>query len=673
MVAAMKTIAIITGIALLAAGRLPARAEVHPSKLFSDHMVVQQGKPIPVWGTADPGETIAIDLGPDHAKAVADSTGNWAVSLAPLQAQPGNAPLKLTFKGAGPEVVVQDVLVGEVWLASGQSNMTYEMSAVVNAKQEIAAANHPDIRMFTVGRNGYSPLPVQDVAGSWVVATPATIVNFSAVAYYFALKLETALHVPIGIINSSRSGSPIKAWTSLRALASVPAMQLTAGTEVDHAVHFDDEMKAFLAARPAWESQYGIRDTTADDARVLAGYVSGEGVAWKPSDFPVKRAANDVKTGAVTWFRGSFLLDAATAAATKRVNAGVVRESCILWINGTRVGDYGLKMTDPAKGDLVFNLPAGLLKAGSNTIVLRIFAHDADLTMLGSKPVVLENGDGTPFGSTTPQIEWQRATEVKFPAVDAGAAAAYPQPPRPMTADTSTVLYRSMIEPLRDYSIRGAIWYQGESNAGQQEYREQLPLMVEDWRRQWHDSWPFYLVQLPNFGVPGRYDPDRSPWAVTREIQQQIVASLPNSALAVTIDTGDPKLLHPPNKKPVGERLALLALARTYKLPVHDSGPTYVSYKVDGGKIRVVLANADGLHSPNTPLEEFAVAGADKKFHPAVAMIDGTSLVVSSPDVLHPVAVRYAYTDGPEKADIYNADGLPLAPFRTDDWQFPAK
>jgi sialate O-acetylesterase len=645
------------------------RAQVKPAALFCDHMVVQQGKPVPVWGWADPGESVKITLGTDYAEAVADASGAWSVVLAPMKVQPGNKALELKLKGNGPEVTVHDVLVGEVWLASGQSNMVFQMPGVVNARAEIAAAEHPMVRMFTVQRRFSLTVP-KDVEGKWEVAEANKVSEFSAVAYYFAVKLQAALGVPVGIINSSMGGSPVRSWESLDALKSSPVAYKASSDEVENGLHFDERMAQFVQARAAWEDKYGIHDTPLESAKVYPEF-TGDDVDmkhWEPTEFPLSHADAQVKSGAVRWFRGSFDVGAAAAGKAQRLDVGPIRESVIAWINGVRVGENGTKATDPLIGDVSFKVDGGLVHAGKNTVVLRTFAHDAALTRFGNAPVTLVTTDGTAL-KTEADAKWFKRTEVTFPPVDAAGTAAYPVPPVPVSLNTATSLHNAMILPLRDVSIAGAIWYQGESNAGQALYRDELTAMIAEWRAQWHDAWPFYIVQLPNYGTRTDYKGlGLSGWAVTREIEQQVADTVPNSGFAVTIDTGDVTLLHPPNKKPVGERLALLALARVYKLPVAADGPRYVSANFDGDKVRIKLSHADGLTSPNVPLPEFIVAGADKKFYPATAVIDGDALVVSCPEVSKPVAVRYAWSDGPVKADVYNAAGLPLAPFRTDDW-----
>jgi len=662
--------ACVCAVTLLAIACASMRAEVHPASLFSDHMVVQQGKPIHLWGTADRGETISVTLGPDHAQVVADESGAWNATLAPLGLQPGNAALELVLKGKGSAVTIHDVLVGEVWLASGQSNMVYELSKVQDARETLAAADHPDIRMFTVSRVA-STVPVKDVTGNWVVAAPTKASGFSAVAYFFALRLEASLHRPIGIFNSSVGGTPIKSWTGLRALEGNSDLLQNALTDVKRLDHYDEDVQAFPAARIAWEDKYKVRDTSYNDAKILAEYSATDAdlSSWQKTDFPLRATNMKVKNGTVTWFRCNFNVDASVASTAQRINFGSIHESGIVWLNGVRIGDHGLKATELPVGQFNINIPHGLLKESGNTLVLRIFAHDAALTWFGNIPVAFAPAEASRQYIFPIKGDWYRKTEVEFPPVDQAGVDSYPQLPNIQKNVVSTVLYHGMIEPLRDYSLSGAIWYQGESDAGHGDvYRVELPLMIADWRRQWQDDWPFYIVQLPNYGILS-LDANSISWAGLREAQQKVADSVPNTGLAVTIDSGIADVLHPPNKKPVGDRLALLALARLYKLPVKDSGPMYSSMSIVGNSVRIALKNAEGLNSLNDPIKNFVIAGSDQKFYPATALIEGETLVVSSREVPHPVAVRYAFTNSPDKAFLYNADGLPLAPFRTDDWK----
>ena len=489
-----------------------APAQVKPSALFTDHAVLQTGMPVPVWGTATPGEKVAVTLEGQTKTATADANGKWTVRLTKLK--PGG-PFEMTIAGKKPgetPIVVKDVLVGEVWLGSGQSNMQFYVSnkgpghapyGLLDEDKEIAAANYPQVRMFTV-KMATTIDPQTDAVGEWQVCTPQNVPNFSAVGYLFARDLNQALKLPVGIVLSAFGASTAEAWIPRDTLAA------------------DPQLKPMLDKFDAREAYF--------------------------KDHP---AATDT--------------DAPPAPAT---------------IN-SRPGRPG-PLRDPARDQ-----------------------H---------------------------------------------------QP---------TVLFNAMINPILPYAIRGAIWYQGESvvggPAGVQLYGHVMDTLVTEWRKLWGEgNFPFYVVQLP-----GQQNVSNNP--LIRE-QQAKILSLPNTGLAVVLDTSEAKNVHPKNKEPLGDRLTKIALANAYGQKIEFSGPVYQSMKVEGSTIRVKFSHAAGLTAKDGPLTWFQVAGADQKFVDADAKIDGDSIVVSSAKIPAPIAVRYAWDNYPNTANLYNAAGLQAAPFRTDTW-----
>jgi sialate O-acetylesterase len=489
-----------------------APAEVKPAALFSDHMVLQSGMAVPIWGTADPGEKVAVSLNGKTVSATADADGKWTVRLAKLKA---GGPFEMTIAGRKPgdaPIVVKDVLVGEVWLGSGQSNMEFYVSkqgpghapyGLLDEEKEIAAANYPQVRMFTV-KDTKSYTPQAEAVGEWKVCSPETVPNFSAVGYLFARDLNQALKVPVGIILSAYGASTAEAWVPREALAA------------------DPQLKPMLDKLDARYSYF--------------------------KDHP---AANDA--------------DAPPAPLT--INA--------------RPGRPG-PLRDPAQDQ-----------------------H---------------------------------------------------QP---------TVLFNAMIHPLLPYAIRGAIWYQGESIVGGPGglllYHHVMETMVTQWRSLWGEgNFPFYVVQLP-----GQQNVSNNP--LVREEQAKIL-SLPNTGMAVVLDTSEAKNVHPHNKEPLGDRLSRIALANVYGQKIEYSGPVFASAKVEGSAIRVRFTHAAGLTAKDGPLKWFQIAGADQKYVDADAKIEGDSVVVSSPQVSAPVGVRYAWDNYPDTANLYNGAGLQAAPFRTDNW-----
>ena len=502
-------------VVLAAAFALPARADVKLPAIFGDHMVLQQDLPVPVWGTADAGEPVTVSINGQKVAATPDPMGHWKAVLQPLKA---GGPFELAVAGKNA-ITLKDVLVGEVWVGSGQSNMEFHVSRAHDAEKEIAAAKFPRIRLFTVKKK-VAAEPQSDCEGSWSECTPASVPDFSAVAYFFGREIHKTLDVPVGLIHTSWGGTPAEAWTSRPALEA------------------DPDFKPILER---WDHVVAV---------------------W-----PEEKAKHD-----------------------------------------QAVADWKAK------------------------------------------------------------AEKAKADKKKEP----------PQPPPPLGPDNphrASGLYNGMLVPIIPYAVRGAIWYQGEGNAGRAyQYRKLFPAMIADWRKAWGEGdFPFLFVQLANF-KDTKPEPADDDWAELREAQHLTLKASPNTGEAVIIDIGEAKDIHPKNKQEVGRRLALQAQAVAYgKKDVVCSGPVYESMKAEEGKIRLTFKSAGGglvagAHSgAPAPLQGFAIAGEDKKFVWAEAKIDGETVVVGSDKVAKPVAVRYAWASNPV-CNLYNKEGLPASPFRTDEW-----
>ena len=507
---AMTRTALSVACGLVLATGMPARAAVKLPHLFSDHMVLQRDLPVPVWGTATPGEAVTVSVGDKTAQATAGKDGRWMVKLG---AMPAGGPVTMQVKGTNT-IAIKDVLVGEVWVCSGQSNMQWGVRSSMNARAEIAAAKHPKIRLFTVPRVP-AAAPVDDVNGRWVACSPQTVAGFSAVGYFFGRDLHQAIKVPVGLINTSWGGTVAEAWTSSAGLSAEPSLKPMA----------DAQTRRLIGYAKALEE--------------LAPTLSG----WRA---------------------------------------------------------------------------------------------EAEKAVAGKKPV----------------------PPLPVPHLPGGMSHNYP-----------TMLYNGMIAPLVPYAIGGAIWYQGESNAGRAyQYRALFAAMIRDWRTQWgQGDFPFLFVQLANYTTVSK-QPQESAWAELREAQTMALR-LPKTGMAVIIDIGEAHDIHPRNKQDVGKRLSLAARGVAFgEKDFVYSGPMYDTMKVDGGKVRLTFKHTGGgLVAKDGPLKGFAVAGKDKRFVWAEATIDGDAVVVSSPTVAQPVAVRYAWANNPV-CNLYNKEGLPAGPFRTDDW-----
>ena len=620
--------------------------------LFTDHMVLQRGREIHVWGSADPGEKITVSLAGKTANGTADPSGQWSVHLSALAA---GGPFTLSVRGKS-ELVIKDVLIGEVWLASGQSNMTYALSGAEGGEAAAAQANFPEIRLFTVPRKiALSPQPNTRPV-HWEICRPDTAKSFSAVAYFFARDLYRKLKVPIGIVESAWPGTQIQEWIAPDPLRADLELKPLAD-ELDHAT---PEQRSLFADLIPFHLEF-------DDFELLP--VDPDAPAKPLADF--EGGSTQLRTGGTF----SYSWDQAPDSSFELSSPDRDGHGFAAKVSGLIDGTEDSILAANYKGD-----DSAIDLSGYNGIRFWV-RGDGQFRFRSKQPTIYDYDDyATPLIKAT--SEWKQVT-IKFNGLRQdgwGVVQAFTQSaltgfsfecltatgwsPRPVSG-----LYEGMITPLLPYEFRGALWYQGEGNALQaHQYRKLLPAMIKNWRENAHQpDLDFLIVQLPNHGaIPD--EPSESAWAELREAQFLTAGKTAHTGLAVTIDVGDPKDLHPHRKLEIGQRLALWALGTTYKQPGEYSGPLYRSMRVDGNEMRLQFQHAaSGLEARGSSLEGFAIAGEDRKFHWAQARIDGDSIVVSSPDVPKPVAVRYAWGDSP-RCNLYNKAGLPASPFRTDDW-----
>jgi sialate O-acetylesterase len=655
----LRRIFIFACLALLAAtgGRLPlAEAETNNASLpfvspmFGDNMVLQRGKANRFWGWAKPGQTVRVEIAGQSATAVTGPDGRWQATVkVPAPGSP------YTVKITGPEqsVVLHEVLIGDVWLCGGQSNMELGLGRVRNGDDEIKSADHPEIRLFMVQKQvSYSPAAVPQ--GSWKICSPQNVAEggsggFSGVAYFFGRKLQDELHVPIGLIQDCVGGTPAECWTSPEALH--PLKDFDAPLAEMERLHAGGgpEYGSFLMH---WLDQYdaGLRSNT-----WAASNLDDSG--WKSVPIPGGFQALGVPDGpAVCWFRREVTLPNSLPPGKATICLGSIEKMDTTYINGQWVG-----ASSWVENPRAYAIDDGVLKPGRNVLAVRVFKLKPQGGFL-SKPDALRLvlGDGTVIPLAG---EWRGALSVD----------ARPPHPLPLTFENYPtmpgVLYEGMIQPVAPLAISGAIWYQGEANAERAwQYRTLLPAMIGDWRKTFgQGDFPFYIVSLPAF-LHRRDQPGDDAWAELREAQALTAGKVKNSGLAVTIDTGDADNIHPKDKKVVGERLALCALARTYGKKIPSDGPTFSSVEHLPGALKLHFRHLDGgLVVKGDKPEEFAVAGNDRQWHWADARVKGDSVVVSSPLVPNPQAARYAWQANPA-ATLYNGAGLPAAPFRTDNW-----
>lgn len=651
-----------------------ARADVTLPPIFSEHMVLEKSAKTPIWGKASPGEAVTVKVGDQTATAKAGDDGLWKAVLDLSKSGPG--PFVATVKGNN-EITINDVVVGEVWVASGQSNMEWVLSNTIDSQKEIANSANPMLRQFRLTKNAVEK-PTTEFAGTWEVAGPETSGKFTAVGYYFGKELQKEIQQPVGLIYTNWGGTPSEAWTSPEAIASVPELQQSLDKQQAYAKEFVGLKAKFVEDFKKWLADTGRADKPTPDVAAFTGEkVAADG--WAPVTFPAKFTDADGKPlYGVTWLRREF--DMPKTDKSIWLDVGNVDGFEALYWNGKLIKEN--TFDSAISGRRTYSIPANEVKEGRNVLAMRIYSPSFQPTL--QRDFVVSGA--TPAGPTVSKVEYALAA----PTADKPA----PKVPAQAQAlqNTATYLFNGMINPILSYAISGAIWYQGESNAGRSyQYRTAFPLMITDWRKQWgQGDFPFYFVQLANY-LAKDTAPMESGWAELREAQSMTL-KLPNTGQAVIIDVGESDDIHPRNKQVVGDRLARIALAKDYgKKDLVYSGPVYKSMKVDGSKIRLTFDQIGGglvahevpatyvkksqtnetaplvRNSPSSELEGFAICGEDKKWVWAEAKIDGSEVVVWSDKVPQPVAVRYAWANNPT-CNLYNKEGLPASPFRTDDF-----
>jgi sialate O-acetylesterase len=627
-----------------------AQAKLELPLMFSQGAVLQREQPMHVWGWSTPGARVRLGFDGAHATALADAKGRWDATL-PRHAAGG--PYALDIDDGSEHRVVRDVLVGDVWLCSGQSNMEFMVSEGRDAAAEEARANDASIRHFKIPHSA-SVQPQERLAGgSWVAASPATVGEFSAACWFFAEDIKARTGVPQGLINSSWGGSSIEAWTDART-GRVDSQALVARLKQDAAA--EESKVAQTRQRLArWPTPHG--DVLDADGKPAWAAEKIDDSSWATMVAPAYwETVGYYGMDGVAWYRTQFTLSAAEAARGVTLGLGEIDDSDRSYVNGRLVGQTE-KQWDQAR---VYRVPTSALHAGSNSVAIRVDdlgnggGIHGDATELYVQPV---GGARRSLGG-----EWRfRPAEVSLA-------------PTENRNTTPTLLYNSMIHPLLGYPLRGVLWYQGEANAlaGQaMTYRAQFKAMIAAWRAHWNQPrLPFLWVQLANFKSGGD-TAQSSPWAELRE-SQSAALSLPYTGQAVTIDIGNPDNIHPTDKQDVGHRLAGVARRVVFGDAVVDAGPTFHKLRIEKEKAIVSfdaqgepLTVRSGGNAPGNAVNGFEIAGADMRYQPAQARIDGDHVVVSSDAVAHPVAVRYAWSDNPDQANLTHRDGLPAVPFRT--------
>jgi len=625
-----------------------AHADVRLPKLFADHIVLQRDKPIAVWGWASPKEKIVVALNNQTKTTTASKDGKWIIKL---DAENAGGPYSITIKGKNT-ITINDVLIGEVWVCSGQSNMEWIVRNTVNAQQEMNTANYPMIHHFLVAKD-ISAKPLDDIkGGEWKVCSPETVGDFTAVGFYFARELYNELKVPIGLINTSWGGTHSETWTSREAfefsnefksmIANMPSLDLDSLSAVREKVM----MQKLQQIQP------GFGNAVNEDELKNFEYDASK---WPTMDLPGlwEDKGLDGIDGMV-WFRKEIIVAAEDAGKAATVELAMIDDNDITYVNGVKVGSTNLYN---AKRN--YTVPAGILKAGKNVIAVRVEDTGGGGGIYGDAADMKITIDGK-----TQSLAGQWFFQVT--ALQKGNTSVGPN-------DYPTLLYNAMLSPLMPYTIQGVIWYQGESNAGRAyQYRKAFPLMITDWRYHWNEgNFPFYFVQLASFNADNGDSRHGSTWAELREAQNMTLA-FPNTGMAVTTDIGESNDIHPRNKQDVGRRLAAIALHNVYGKQMEYSGPAYSSMQVEGNKAILTFTHTgSGLMAKDKYgyLTGFEISGADQQFHYAKAYIQEDKVVVYADSVNVPVAVRFGWTDDAKDDNLYNKEGFPASPFRTDNWK----
>ena len=628
----------------------PARPLLSP--VFADGMVLQRGKPNPIWGWTDPGAVVRVSVNGITAEGRAGEDGKWTATIAP---PPPGGPYEVTVEGP-QRIVLQDVLVGDVWLCSGQSNMAMTLGRARNGAEEAKAADLPRIRLFALSqRSAYAP--VDFPLGEWRTCTPEAAPAFPAIAFFFARRLQHELGIPIGVIHAAVGGGPVESWLSGDGLAStgefLPQIAEIARLHRQGA----PELGSFLMH---WLAEHDIGGR--DDAWARPALADDD---WQPVELPAAFATLDVATTpAVVWFRREIQLPDPLPPGNARLLLGQVGKMDTAYLNGRWVG-----ASSWVENPRSYPISPDILKPGRNVLAVRVFKLASRGGFLDG-PDALRLQFGTSDHGTT--IPLGTGWKAKL-SVDA-------RPPHPFPLDLENyptmpvVLYNGMIHPLAPLAMSGALWYQGEANftrAGQ--YRKLLTALITDWRRTFRNAdLPVYVVSLPAF-MTRRDTPGSDGWTEVRDAQIQTARSVPGAGVVVTVDVGDANNIHPVDKQPVGERLAALALAQLHGRNVPHHGPTFRAVEQLPGALRLTFDHTDGgLEVRGEKPGEFAVAGEDRVWHWADAVLEDDTIVVSSRAVPRPVAARYAWQANP-MATLFNGAGLPAVPFRTDDWPLQEK
>lgn len=629
--------------------------------VFADNMVLQQNIILPVWGTAAPGQKVTVIFAGQNVAAQADANGNWCVKLEPMAANSSPQEMTITLDDADrTAITLHNILIGEVWICSGQSNMEWSVGLSKDADAEVANANYPSIRLLTIPQRP-SGVPLKQIpAVKWLQCSSDSIAAFSAVGYFFGRELHRRLGVPVGLINSRWGGTVAEAWTSRETLLEHSE---TAALINDYDEFMSDPQEQLSKyeelIRPIVERTTDSRNAGYPRGWADTAMPDGE---WNDMDLPRLWQTHGLNFSGILWFRKEIELPETWTGRELTLAIGATDKSDVTYFNNVKVGSITMAERADAWNVLrTYTIPANLVKPGKNVIAVRVHSDKYGGGMNGPAAVMKLCCPSLPDRPIPLAGIWRYAVEANYGSINFP-----PLPTGPDNQNSPCTLFNGMISPLIPFAIRGAIWYQGESNIGRAvQYQTLFPALIQDWRKHWaQGEFPFIFVQLANY-LGKQSTPSESGWAELREAQT-LTLRTPNTGMAVAIDIGETNDIHPKNKQDVGLRLALNALAKTYQLPLAYSGPMFKKLTKQGNTLRIYFDHIEGkLECRGEKLLGFAVAGTNRKFFWADAVIEDDCVVVTAPEVSAPEFVRYAWADNPD-CNLYNAAGLPACPFRSD-------
>lgn len=644
-------------------------------KVYSDHMVLQRDREIRISGTAEPGGEVSIEFAGEKRTATAGADGVWRALFPAMKA---GGPHSMTVSGKNAALKLEDILIGEVWVCSGQSNMAFTTRSARNAEAELAgAANQPKLRLLSVNRRISAGKIAPDVETmGWELCTPRSAAGFSAIGYFFGRDLARDLDIPVGMINSTWGGTPIESWISAAGYADAGLDDLADRAAGLPKTGYADVLKTRGKALVEWEKKFF--GDHADAVRAAAGWAKDplpEPEKWKTVTVPANLSSYGIDRNGVFWLRKTVNIPEELAGKDLDLSLSTIDDCDEVFFNGEKVGATGIDTPQYWSVLRHYPVPGRLVRAGANTVAVRVIDHAFD-GGIGGNARNLYLGTGTtriPLAGDDWKMRPEFLLEKDFP-VRPGA------PTDPALYHPAS-LYNAMIAGLQRFPVRGVLWYQGEGNTGNAKlYARTFPALIESWRKEWNDPGQIFIfAQLSSLEANAprhqplpadfyeKLQPRESNWAALRESQSSVLR-LPNTGMAVTTDVGDPVDIHPTDKQTVARRMRMEALRLAYgRRDLVSSGPQYAGMKVEGNRIRVSFTGTgSGLVARGGALRRFAVAGKDGVFRWAKAEIDGDTVVVSSPEVPEPVAVRYAWDNNPIDANLFNREGFPASGFRSD-------